>query len=89
MPDFRPPSVTQAQEPPAETPPPQPGTGDAGQTGEGEGEAAARQGNERELTPAETAAALAAMRENEGDFNEALRRKAARTWRTAPPERPW
>lgn len=84
-----PPSASQTREPPAETPPPQPGTGEAGQTGEGEGEATARSVSERELTPAETAAALAAMRENEGDFNEALRRKAARTWRTAPPERPW
>jgi hypothetical protein len=83
------PSADQSQETAEETPPPQPGAAGAGQTGEGQGEAAARQTTEQELTPDETAAALDAMRGKEGDFNEALRRKAARTWRTAPPERPW
>jgi hypothetical protein len=44
---------------------------------------------ETELTPAETAQAVQTMREQEGDFNEALRRRQARSWRTIPPKRPW
>lgn len=82
-------ATSQNREPSDESPTPRPGIGETAQPGEGEGEATARREADRELTAAETAAALAAMRGNEGDFNEALRRRAARTWRTAPPERPW
>jgi Ca-activated chloride channel family protein len=92
------PPPSEAEKPEAATkPPPEAGrmdqpskeTGGAESEGDTEGAEARKPEPEPDLTPAEAAQAVQAMREQEGDFNEALRRRQARSWRTIPPKRPW
>ena len=82
-----PPATSDAPEPPPDEGKPQEGTA-PGDGGEGEGSSNAP-GDEPPLDSEEAARIAERMGRNEGDFNEALRRKQARTWRTAPPKRPW
>jgi len=88
------PKQTTAPKPP-DPPTPESGTGQgnspqASDGGEGAADAATGEPGEKRAISQEEAARIAEeMRRNEGDFNEALRQKRARTWRTAPPKRPW
>lgn len=88
-PPATPPPSTQP-EPPQNGPEKQASTATGG-SGEGgsEGQASATVEAEKTLTPAEAAAAVQALRDQEGDFNDALRQQAARTWHTLPPAKPW
>ena len=84
-----------AAPPPPDPPAPEPGTGQgnspsASDGGEGAPDTTTgKPGETRALSQEEAAKIAEEMRRNEGDFNEALRQKRARTWRTTPPKRPW
>lgn len=89
-PEPEPPPASAQPDTPKDGPEQQASTGTGG-SGEGgsKNQAPAPVPAEKELSPGEAAAAVQAMRNQEGDFNDVLRQKAARNWRTLPPARPW